>query len=326
MNRGSAAQALPSHDANRLLAGLALAACGAALFSGKAIVIKLAYRYGADPVTLIALRMAFAVPLFALALAWAGRRASPLEPADHLRLATLGVIGYYAASQLDFLGLQYVTAGLERLVLYLTPTIVMLASALLLKKPVTRRDAAALVLSYGGIALVFRHDVAVSGRQVPLGVGLVFLSAAFYATYLTWSGELVRRIGAIRLTSYAMCAATFASLLQFALLRPWTALRLPAAVYGLSAFNGVACTVVPVFATMMAVERIGAGRTALASNVGPVATIVFGALFLDEAVTSWQLAGTALVLLGVFVLSRRPPAGIVSRLPTPQAAIEGGER
>jgi len=299
------------------LAGIALATCGAALFSAKAIVVKLAYRHGVDAVTLIALRMLFAVPWFALALVAARRGRPALVRGDHLRLVAIGVIGYYAASFLDFLGLQHVSAGLERLVLYLAPTIVLLLSVVVLRQPVTRRDVAALLLSYGGIALVVHHDVNLAGDGVALGVLLVFGSAVCYAIYLVGAGAMVRRVGAIRLTSYAMCVATVACVAQFLALRPLAALRLPPAVYGLSLFNGILCTVVPVFATMLAVERIGAGSAALAGNVGPVATIVFGYLLLGEPIGAWQLAGTALVLLGVFVLAGRRPAP----RPTPAAGL-----
>lgn len=300
------------------LGGIALATCGAALFSGKAIVIKLAYRYGVDAVTLITLRMLFAVPLFAIALLFARRGRPALARGDHLRLFAIGVMGYYAASFLDFLGLQYVSAGLERLVLYLAPTIVLLLSVVVLRQRASRRDIAALLLSYGGIALVVHHDVNLSGGRVALGLLLVFGSAICYAAYLVGAGAMVRRVGAIRLTSYAMCVSTAVCVAQFVALRPLAALRLAPAIYGLSLFNGILCTVVPVFATMLAVERIGPGPTALAGNVGPVATIVFGYLLLGEPIGGWQLAGTALVLLGVFVLAGRAPAS--------RPARQGGER
>jgi drug/metabolite transporter (DMT)-like permease len=280
---------------------------GSVLFSGKAIVVKLAYRYGVDAATLIALRMLAAAPLFALAYVWSSRGAPALTRGDHLRLAFVGLIGYYAASMLDFLGLQYVTAALERLILYLSPTLVLLLSALFLGRRVTRGDLAALGLAYSGIALAFWHDVSFAGERVALGTALVFASAVCYAIYLVMSGELVRRIGAIRLTSYAMLAATGGVLAQFFTLRAPETLLQPAPVLWLSLFNGVACTVLPVFATMLAVERIGAARTALASMVGPVATIGLGWIFLGEAASLWQGIGTALVLAGVYVLSRQRP-------------------
>jgi drug/metabolite transporter (DMT)-like permease len=290
------------------LAGLALAITGSVLFSAKAIVVKLAYRYGVDAATLIALRMLFSVPFFAAALVWSSRGRTSLSRADHLQLIAIGLLGYYAASTLDFLGLQFITAALERLILYLNPTIVLLMSAVFLGKRFNRRDVAALALAYGGILLVFLHDVRLEGEGVPLGAALVFGSAVCYAAYLVMSGELVKRIGAIRLTAYAMCVSTVAVLLQFLVLNPLSALRQPAPVVWLSLVNGLLCTVLPVFATMLAVERIGAGRTSMAAMVGPVATIALAYHFLDETVSGWQVAGTALVLSGIYVLSRQSGA------------------
>ena len=290
------------------LGGLALAIVGSVFFSAKAIVVKLAYRHGVDATTLITLRMAFAAPFFAATYAWASRGRAPLTPRDHGSLAAIGLIGYYLASYLDFLGLQYITAGLERLILYLNPTIVLLLSVLLFKYRLSRIDALALLLAYGGIVAVFWHDVGFDDGNTPLGAALVFASAVAYAIYLTWSGQIVRRIGAIRLTSYAMLASTGGVFAQFAVLNPLTALHQPLPVYGLSLINGTLCTVLPVIATMLAVDRIGAGNTSLAAMVGPVSTILLAWIFLGEAVSAWQLAGTGLVLAGVFVLSRRSGA------------------
>lgn len=301
------AAATPSHDhhVRRFTTGLLLAAAGSVLFSGKAIVVKLAYRHGVDAETLIALRMIFALPFFVVALWWTSRGAAPIAGRDHLRIGFIGLLGYYAASYLDFLGLQYITAALERLILYLNPTLVLLMSALFLGRRILRLDWWALALSYAGILLVFVHDVRLEGEQVALGSLLVFGSALCYAGYLVLSGELVARIGAIRLTSYAMCAATVGVLLQFVLTRPVSNLAASEPVLWLSAFNGFFCTVLPVFATMMAVARIGASNAALMAMLGPVSTILLGYLFLGEAITGWQLAGTALVLAGVFVLSKK---------------------
>lgn len=316
-----AATPVPDHHVRRFTTGLLLAAAGSVLFSGKAIVVKLAYRHGVDAETLIALRMIFALPFFLVALWWTSRAAAnalPIAPRDHLRIGFIGLLGYYAASYLDFLGLQYITAALERLILYLNPTLVLLMSALFLGRRILRLDWWALALSYAGIVLVFVHDVRLEGDQVALGALLVFGSALCYAGYLVLSGELVARIGAIRLTSYAMCAATVGVLLQFVLTRPIANLAASEPVLWLSAFNGFFCTVLPVFATMMAVARIGASNAALMAMVGPVSTIALGYVFLGEAITGWQLAGTALVLAGVFVLSKKRNAPARSEpAPTP---------
>ncbi len=283
---------------------MSLAIAGSVLFSGKAIVVKLAYRYGVDAATLLALRMAFSLPFFIAAYVWSARGAVPLAAADHRRLITIGLLGYYAASYLDFLGLQHISAALERLILYLSPTLVLLMSALFLGKRFERRDVTALALAYAGIVLAFWHDARFEGGRVALGSALVFGSAFCYAAYLVLSGQLVRRVGAIRLTSYAMTVSALAVFAQFLLLNPMTSLAQPVPVYWLSLLNAVLCTVLPVFATMLAVERIGAGRTSLAAMVGPVATIGLAYIFLGEAVSAWQVAGTALVLAGVYVLSR----------------------
>lgn len=278
------------------------------MFSAKAIVVKLAYRHGVDAETLLALRMLMSLPFFAVALWWTSRGAAPLSGRDHALLVTIGVLGYYLASYFDFLGLQFISAALERLILYLNPTLVLLLSVVLLGRPVTRFDLVALLLAYGGIVLVFWHDVRLESDGVVLGAALVFAAAACYAVYLVLSGELVRKVGAIRLTAYAMCVATLGVCVQFVLLRPLSSLAQPAPVLWLSAVNAVLCTVLPVFATMMAVARIGAGTVALAGMVGPVSTIALGYVFLGEPVSGSQLAGTALVLAGVFVLSRKAGA------------------
>jgi len=291
--------------------GLALAMTGSVLFSAKAVVVKLAYRYGVDAETLIAFRMLFSAPFFVIAWHRASRGRLPLTSTDHLRLIVIGIVGYYAASYLDFLGLQYVTAGLERLVLYLNPTIVLLLSVIFLHKRLTRIDGIALFLAYSGIVFVFWHDVSFEGDGIALGTALVFGSAVSYAIYLVMAGELVKRLGAIRLTSYAMLVSTAAVCIQFVIINPISSLAQPAPVYWLSIFNAVFCTVLPVFAIMLAVEKIGAGRASLASMIGPISTILLAWIFLGETISAWQMLGTTLVLCGIGVLSlERPARGI----------------
>jgi drug/metabolite transporter (DMT)-like permease len=286
------------------LTGLAIAIIGAILFSAKAIVAKLIYRYPVDAVTLIGFRMLFSLPFFAVVALWQSRGAQPLSGRDRIRVAVLGLLGYYLSSFLDFLGLQYISAGLERLILFLTPSFVLLISALFLGKRIARLEWLALCVSYAGTVLVFLHDAKTGGPNVPLGGAFVLASAVSYAVYLLMSGELVRRIGALRLVAYAMCVSSAACILQFLLLRP-EALTQPAPVYGLSMLNAVVCTVLPVFLTMIAVERIGAAGASLSGMVGPVSTLFLGALILGDPITAIQLAGTALVLAGIYLLSRK---------------------
>lgn len=287
------------------LSGLLIAVVGAIFFSAKAIVAKLMYRYHVDAVMLISLRMMFSFPIFAVVAIWQARHAPPLALRDCLRIVLLGLIGYYLSSFLDFLGLQYISAGLERLILFLTPSFVLLISFAFYKHKVSMMEWGALLLSYLGTALVLQHDIDAGGGNVALGSALVLGAAMTYGLYLVFSGELVRRVGAMRLVAYAMCVSSVACIAQFFILRPASALVLPAEVYQLSLINAVFCTVLPVFLTMIAVARIGAPGAAQAGLVGPVATLFLGAMLLDEPVTAIQLIGTALVLSGIYLLSRK---------------------
>ncbi|WP_426110354.1 DMT family transporter [Massilia sp. PWRC2] len=285
--------------------GLAIAILGAILFSTKAVVAKLLYRYHIDAVTLIAFRMLFSLPVFAAVALWQMRVGPALCNSDRWRLLALGLIGYYLSSFLDFLGLQYISVGLERLILFLTPTFVLLATALLFKRHIGRAQWAALGLSYCGIVLVFVHDLAGGAGSTVLGALLVLGSAISYAVYLLFTGEMVQRIGSLRLVAYAMCVSSVACIAQFFVLRPAALLIQPAPVYWLSLVNGVFCTIFPVFMTMLAVQRIGAASASQAGMIGPVSTLFLGALVLGEAITAIQLAGTALVIGGIYMLSKK---------------------
>src|SRR4051812_29342716 len=190
-----------------VLPGLMLAVAGSIAFSGKAIIVKLAYRYGVDAVTLIMYRMLFALPMSVLLSWWAGRGKPALERRDVITIVGLGFSGYYLASFLDFAGLQYITASLERLILYLNPTLVLALGFVLFKRKVTRAQLIALGVSYAGVLLVFGHEVSLLGANVALGAVLVFGSAASYAIYLAYSGEEVKRLGALRLTGLATSVA-----------------------------------------------------------------------------------------------------------------------
>lgn len=286
--------------------GLLLGAVGAVGFSAKAVIIKLAYAYPVDAVTLLALRMLFSLPFFAAMAVWSGRNhAYRMGRDDWIGILALGFLGYYLASYLDFLGLQYIPAGLERLILFLYPTMVLLLSAFILRQPITRLHVLALALSYGGIVLVFFDNLRLgeSAGETALGSLLVFGSALAYAVYLVWGGGLITRLGAVRFTAYAMTVASAFCILQFVLTRPLAALDLPAPVYGYAVLMAIVSTVFPVWAVSEGIRRVGASRVALVSAVGPVATIFLGYLFLAEPITAIQLAGAALVLAGVMMLS-----------------------
>ncbi len=287
-----------------LAVGLALAAGGSVAFSGKAIIVKLAYRYGVDAVTLIMYRMLFALPLFVALAWWAGRGKPSLTRRDGVVVVGLGFSGYYLASFLDFAGLQYITASLERLILYLNPTLVLLLGFVFFKQRVNGRQLTALATSYAGVLLVFGHEVQTVGADGVLGTALVFGSAVSYAVYLTSSGNEVRRLGALRLTGWATSVACGFCLLQFVLLRPMLAALVAPEVIALSILNATLCTFAPVLMVMMAIERIGATLTAQTGLIGPLSTLLMGVVILGEPFNGWILAGTALVLFGVGLLAR----------------------
>jgi drug/metabolite transporter (DMT)-like permease len=285
--------------------GLLLATFGAIAFSGKAIIVKLAYRHGVDAVTLIMLRMLFALPLFVLLAWWAGRGKPPLSGRDRLVVLGLGFTGYYLASFLDFAGLAYVSASFERVLLYLNPTLVLLLGWLLFGRRARPRQLVALALSYAGVLLVFAHELKLEGANVPLGAALVFGSAMSYAVYLLYSGEVVQRLGSLRLTGLATTVACVLCIAQFLLLRPLSAATAVAPpVLWLSLLNATLCTFAPVLMVMMAIERIGSSLAAQTGMIGPLSTIAMSALILGEPFTPWMAAGTALVLAGVALLAR----------------------
>lgn len=291
--------------AKRRAVGLFLAVTGAIAFSGKAIIVKLAYRYNVDAVTLIMLRMLFALPIFAVMAWWSSRGKPPLTRTDWLGVLGLGVTGYYLASFLDFAGLAYISASLERLILYLNPTLVLLMGWLLYRKRFAPVQLLGMAISYGGVMLVFGHEMKLEGANAAWGALLVFGSAVSYAIYLVYSGQLVQRLGSIRLVGLATSVACLLCIAQFVLLRPLaSAFAVAPEVVWLSLLNATACTAVPVLMVMMAIERIGSGLAAQTGMIGPMSTILMGVVILGEPFTAWIAAGTVLVIAGIFVFTR----------------------
>jgi drug/metabolite transporter (DMT)-like permease len=288
--------------------GIVLAISGVVCFSLRPILIKFAYAYVLDPITLLALRMIFSLPFFLAAAAWSARAEGrvPITRADAWAIVFLGFIGYYFASFADFLGLQYVSAGLGRLILFLYPTIVVAMSIAFLGKRPGAREVLALALTYSGIAVVMSGAPGGANADLPLGAALCFASAAGYAIYLVAGSQVVRRVGSVRFTAYAMTVASAFCIAQFFLLRPLSALSLPLPVYGLAIAMALFSTVVPVFITAEALRRIGANQVALLGALGPLTTILFAWLGLDEVMTPVQLAGAVPVLAGVVLVTLRP--------------------
>jgi len=300
--------AMPWNNWSTERLGIALAVLAALGFSFKAIFVKLAYAAAAvDAVTLLTLRMTFALPIALWASLWLCRAAPPLIRNDWGLLLVLGVLGYYGASILDFIGLQYISAALERLILFIYPTLTVLIGVLFMGKALEKRQVAALALSYAGIGLAFAHDLQVTDdmHAVLLGGAFIFGSALSYALYSAGAEVAIRRLGTLRFAALAIIVSTFATQLHFVLTQPFSALAQPLEVYAYAAAMALFSTVLPVFWQSAAVQRIGAARTVLIGTLGPMLTIFFAWLLLTEPVSIAQLLGAGLVLAGVLLVSRR---------------------
>ncbi|BAK77662.1 EamA-like transporter family protein [Pseudogulbenkiania sp. NH8B] len=288
--------------------GVVMALLAALGFSAKAVFVKLGYRYGAGAEALLVLRMAFALPFFLL-MAWrsgVAGGARRLERRDWQQLALLGLLGYYLSSLLDFIGLQYVSAALERLTLFLYPTLVLFISVLWLGKRYPAKVWLGVGLAYLGIALAFVQDLrdAGLGSQALIGLAWVVASTVSYALYLVGSGEAIARIGATRFAALATLVACLAVFVHFAVTTPLTALLLPMPVYLIGFAMGVFSTVLPVWCLNVAIRQLGAGKAASVGTLGPVLTMAMGWLVLGESLTGVQVLGAALVIGGVGVVGR----------------------
>lgn len=303
--KSSSASLIDEHHASTTV-GLVLAIGAALGFGMKAIFVKLAFPYGVSPVTLLALRMVFSIPVFL----WVGLRASGERPGRGTLLAVVGcgLAGYYGASIFDFIGLKYISAGLERLILFTYPTLTVVAGALLQKKPISGRLIKAVALTYLGIGLAFAHDMQSFGdpEKVWLGASFVFASAVCYAGYLIGSGPLIAKLGSSRFTAWAMLVSTAATFAHYAATEPLDILlHQPLPVYGWAFAMAVFSTVLPVFMQSAAIRRMGSGKAAIIGTVGPLLTIFLSWLILGEPGSVWQIIGAALVLAGVWQVGKR---------------------
>jgi drug/metabolite transporter (DMT)-like permease len=286
--------------------GSIFGALGALGFSAKAILIKIAYQTAPiDSTTILALRVLLSVPFFLL-MAWKAG-GEELTRRDKLILVWLGFTGYYVASFFDFWGLEYISAALERLILFTYPGIVLLLNAIYYKRAVRRSEIGALALSWLGIALVFYHDLQNSPQpgSVAKGTILVLISAVAYALYLVGSSRVIHRVGSLRLTGIVVSVASGFVTAHFLLTHPLSDLRQPKEIYWIGLALAVFSTVLPIYFTSEGIKRLGSSRLSIVASIGPVFTLWLGYLFLGESISAVQLAGTALVLGGVLLVSSR---------------------
>lgn len=297
-----------------LIIGYAFVLIGAFGFSAKAVLIKLAYAYSSqlDAITLMMLRMVISLPFFLFMAFWSATQANTsennyrLNKRDWLLIASLGILGYYLASWFDFRGLHYISAGLERLILFLYPTFVVLFSAILHRQLINRHQVFALLLSYAGLALVFANTLSVmpSSAQLYLGSAFVLGSAICFACFLLGSAIMIKRIGSTRFTAYSMSIACVITCLHFLIEHGIQVLQLPIHVYYLAIIMAIFATVLPSFIMNAGICRVGASSAAIISSAGPIGTIALAFFLLGEMVTPVQLIGTAFILLGVYVISQ----------------------
>ena len=297
----------------RIFAGCLFVLLAAFGFSAKSILVKLAYGYSPelDAITLMLLRMAMSLPFFLVVAFWSNHPSNPISEnqrmrtKDWLSVIVLGFLGYYLSSLLDFEGLAYISAGLERLILYLYPTFVVLLSAVYYRKAINRHQGFALLLSYAGILLVYA-DQQLQTKTPGLFTGSAFVasSAITFAIFMVGSGVLIKRIGSMRFTAYSMTVACVITGLHFGIGHGSHSLRLPSNVYGMAFIMAIFSTVLPSFFMNAGIQRIGAGSASIISSAGPIGTLILAFFLLGEVLSITQLAGTLLVMVGVYVVSR----------------------
>ncbi|HEY8085300.1 MAG TPA: DMT family transporter [Methylophilaceae bacterium] len=293
---------------SQALTGAIFVLLAAVAFSSKAVMVKLAYGYRVDAETLLALRMFFSAPFYIAIAVWvyATGKSAHLNRRDALAIVLLGVIGGYLPMWFDFAGLKYISAGVERVILFLYPTMVIIISAVLLGTRIGKRELFALVTSYIGVGMAAQAEVLTAGSapHAILGATLIFVAAFIYAGYLVASGEMIPRMGATAFTAYIMLVTSLTSAAHLALSPRHTAFSsLPPQVYMISLLMAVIATVLPSFLLNAGIKRIGSSRAALMGTIGPVSTILLAWIFLAEGVSALQLLGTGFVIVGVLAIS-----------------------
>lgn len=289
----------------KLWFGIFLGILGVVLFSSKAVMVKLAYKYNVDAITMLLLRMLFSFPFY-VAIAYLYRNKNQgvtIVKKDYAWVLFFGLIGYYLASFFDFVGLTYIKASLERIILFVYPTIVILLNRFFFKQPITKIQFLAIFLSYLGIVFAFSDEVDVSGKNVYLGGFFVLLSAITYASYLVGSGWLIPKFGVVKFTAYAMLVSCFSVFVHFSIIGKTDLLALPWQVYGFGFLIAIFATVIPSFLVSASIKIISSSNFAIVAGIGPISTIILASFFLNESLTFVQFLGALLVIIGIVITS-----------------------
>ncbi|WP_343328402.1 DMT family transporter [Polaribacter staleyi] len=285
--------------------GVLLGVLGIVLFSSKAVMVKLAYNYNVDAITMLLLRMLFSFPFYVV-IAFLYRKQNEhikTTHKDYYWVVFFGLVGYYLSSYFDFEGLSYIKASLERIILFVYPTIVILLNRLFFKQPITKFQALAIFLSYVGIVIAFSDEVDISGNNVYLGGFFVLLSAITYASYLVGSGWLIPKFGVVRFTAYAMLVSCFCVFVHFSIIGDTDLFHLPWQVYGFGFLIAIFATVIPSFLVSTSIKMISSSNFAIVAGVGPISTIILASFFLGERLTLLQFFGAFLVVIGIIITS-----------------------
>ena len=294
---------------NSNLKGFFIAALGAIFFSTKAIFVKLAFRHTpVDAITLLALRMIFSLPFYiVIAIVSSQKKQQRVTLKEWTYIILLGLVGYYLSSLFDFIGLQYISAGLERLILFLYPTFAILINTWMFKAKLSRNQIFALVLSYLGILVAYGGEFHISFSNAGFHFGslMVFLCAVTYSFYLVGTGRIVPKVGATRFTAYTMLSATVGILIHFSATHSVSIFSSfqPNLLYYCLALSIIA-TVLPSFMLSYGMKTIGSNNVAVITSLGPVSTILQAWLFLGETLHVTQIIGTILVIIGVLRIGK----------------------
>jgi drug/metabolite transporter (DMT)-like permease len=292
---------------NQLLA-IFLATAGVVLFSVKAVFVKKVYEYNVDPISLLLMRMMFSLPFYLIIILFLSLRKkhkSGLKWAHIPQLLIFGFLGYYMSSYLDFTGLQYISASLERLILFVYPTMVVILSAIIYKIKITPKQIAGILVAYFGVFLIYFQRSKMDSHSAVLLGSILILGCAFtYAIYLVGSGSLIPQIGSIFYTSLVMIVSSIGVVAHF-YFRGGDAnlFHYPKQVYHLSIWLCIISTVLPSLFISEAIRRIGATRVAIIGSVGPVSTILLASIYLGERINAFQWIGSIIVISGVLLVN-----------------------
>ncbi len=285
--------------------GVLIAIVGVVMFSAKAIMVKIAYQYDMTTIHQLLFRMLFVLPVYLyIAFTKKPEKIEEVKKTDYFSIFAFGFIGYYLASYFDFLGLNYIKAGLERIILFVYPTLVVIISRIFLKEKINTKQIIAILITYVGVIIAFSGEVSLGGENTILGGILIFLSALTYASYLVGSGWLIPRFGVLVFTSYAMIVSTFCVVAHYLIVDRGVIFEYQTKAYIICFFMAVLSTLIPSFLVSLAIKKLGAPNFSIIASVGPISTIILAYIFLGENLSCLQIIGAIIVIVGVFVVSK----------------------